>query len=77
MPVKWSAPEALCFNAFSIKSDVWSYGIVLWEVVTLGDQPYADIESAAVLARLEEGYRMPQPEGCPPTLCVLLFGERT
>jgi hypothetical protein len=55
MPVKWSAPESLCYNAFSNKSDVWSYGILMWEVVTVGDNPYPDIDSKDVLLRLEEG----------------------
>jgi serine/threonine protein kinase len=73
MPVKWSAPEALCFNAFSVKSDVWSFGIILWEIVTLGDTPYADIESADVLGKLEDGYRMPIPEKCNPLLYAIML----
>lgn len=73
MPVKWSAPEALCFNAFSVKSDVWSFGIILWEIVTLGDTPYTDIESADVLSKLEEGFRMPCPEKCNPLLYAIML----
>eukprot|EP00037_Helgoeca_nana_P025820 m.286305 g.286305 ORF g.286305 m.286305 type:complete len:602 (+) comp27051_c0_seq1:325-2130(+) len=72
MPVKWSAPESLCYNAFSNKSDVWSYGILMWEVVTIGDNPYPDIDSKDVLMRLEEGYRMPEPAGCPDGLYPLM-----
>ena len=73
MPVKWSAPEALCFNAFSIKSDVWSFGIILWEIVTLGDTPYPDIESSDVLAKLESSFRMPLPEKCNPKLYAIML----
>lgn len=73
MPVKWSAPESLCYNAFSSASDVWSFGILLWEVVTLGGSPYPDIESKDVLSKLEEGYRMPQPRGCNPGLYELMY----
>eukprot|EP00040_Diaphanoeca_grandis_P023518 m.128105 g.128105 ORF g.128105 m.128105 type:complete len:599 (-) comp29314_c0_seq1:618-2414(-) len=65
MPVKWSAPESLCYNAFSSASDVWSFGILLWEVVTLGNNPYPDIESKDVLNKLESDYRMPEPSNCP------------
>eukprot|EP00038_Savillea_parva_P008563 m.177738 g.177738 ORF g.177738 m.177738 type:complete len:603 (-) comp14407_c0_seq1:150-1958(-) len=72
MPVKWSAPESLCYNAFSNKSDVWSYGILMWEVVTVGENPYPDIDSKDVLMRLEEGYRMPEPHDCPPGLYPLM-----
>eukprot|EP00035_Acanthoeca_spectabilis_P021746 m.439974 g.439974 ORF g.439974 m.439974 type:complete len:604 (+) comp18449_c0_seq1:201-2012(+) len=75
MPVKWSSPESLCYNAFSNKSDVWSYGILMWEVVTIGDNPYPDIDSKDVLMRLEEGYRMPEPADCPPGLYALMIGS--
>eukprot|EP00051_Salpingoeca_urceolata_P016150 m.213238 g.213238 ORF g.213238 m.213238 type:complete len:648 (+) comp18602_c0_seq5:1936-3879(+) len=73
MPVKWSAPEALCYNAFSIKSDVWSYGITLWEVSTFGGNPYPDLEAHQVLAELEKGYRMPEPPNCLPGLYPVMF----
>lgn len=73
MPVKWSAPEALCFNAFSIKSDVWSFGIILWEIVTLGDVPYEGIESSDVLSKLEAKYRMPLPDKCNKKLYAIML----
>eukprot|EP00036_Acanthoecidae_sp_10tr_P010434 CAMPEP_0182922166 /NCGR_PEP_ID=MMETSP0105_2-20130417/4623_1 /TAXON_ID=81532 ORGANISM="Acanthoeca-like sp., Strain 10tr" /NCGR_SAMPLE_ID=MMETSP0105_2 /ASSEMBLY_ACC=CAM_ASM_000205 /LENGTH=604 /DNA_ID=CAMNT_0025059763 /DNA_START=137 /DNA_END=1951 /DNA_ORIENTATION=+ len=73
MPVKWSAPESLCYNAFSNKSDVWSYGILMWEVVTIGDNPYPEIDSKDVLMKLEEGYRMREPAGCPSGLYPLMI----
>lgn len=73
MPVKWSAPESLCYNAFSSASDAWSFGILLWEVVTLGNNPYPDIESKDVLARLEGDYRMPEPPNCPAGLYEIMF----
>lgn len=73
MPVKWSAPEALCYNAFSIASDVWSFGIILWEIAAYGDAPYSDVESADVLVKLEEGYRMPPPKNCPPGMYDIML----
>eukprot|EP00039_Didymoeca_costata_P022212 m.3995 g.3995 ORF g.3995 m.3995 type:complete len:586 (-) comp2874_c0_seq1:954-2711(-) len=73
MPVKWSAPESLCYNAFSSASDVWSFGILLWEVATLGGSPYPEIESKDVLTKLEEGYRMDCPSGCNKGLYKLMY----
>jgi len=64
-PIKWTAPEAANFNRFSIKSDVWSYGILLSEVVTYGRIPYPGMNNVQVLKKVDDGYRMPQPKGCP------------
>lgn len=73
MPVKWSAPESLCYNAFSSASDAWSFGILLWETVTLGNNPYPDIESKDVLTKLEDGYRMPEPANCPAGMYDVMY----
>ena len=63
-PIKWTAPEAFLHNRVSIKSDVWSFGILLFEIVTYGRFPYPDMTNAQVLEKLPKGYRMPQPIGC-------------
>lgn len=63
-PIKWTAPEAANFSKFTIKSDVWSFGIVLYEIITKGGTPYPDMTNAEVLSRIDKGYRMPQPHGC-------------
>eukprot|EP00043_Microstomoeca_roanoka_P011550 m.108961 g.108961 ORF g.108961 m.108961 type:complete len:583 (+) comp15228_c1_seq1:176-1924(+) len=68
MPIKWTSPEALCYDAFSIKSDVWSFGVLLWEIATFGDVPYPDMEARDVIHKLEDGYRMPEPPNCPAGL---------
>ena len=72
MPIKWTAPEALCYDAFSTKSDVWSFGIVLWEIVTYGDVPYPEMEARDVIHKLEDGYRMPEPSHCPKGLYPIM-----
>ncbi|NXU58742.1 MATK kinase, partial [Turnix velox] len=72
LPVKWTAPEALKHNKFSSKSDVWSYGILLWETFSFGRAPYPKLNLKEVMERLEEGYRMEPPEGCPPTVYALM-----
>ncbi|KAK3701790.1 hypothetical protein QZH41_009800 [Actinostola sp. cb2023] len=64
-PIKWTAPEALKEQKFSTKSDVWSYGIFLWELFSFGRVPYPRVPLSDVMAKVEKGYRMEIPEGCP------------
>ena len=71
-PIKWTAPEALMKRQFSIKSDVWSFGILLTEIITLGRIPYPGMTNAEVLAQVERGYRIPAPPGCPKLLLAAL-----
>lgn len=63
-PVKWTAPEGLTHMVFSIKSDVWSYGILLSEIVTKGGIPYPGMTNPEVEPALRRGYRMPRPANC-------------
>ncbi|KAJ7988992.1 hypothetical protein DPEC_G00314930 [Dallia pectoralis] len=67
-PIKWTAPEAINFGTFSIKSDVWSFGILLTEIVTYGRIPYPGMTNPEVIQNLERGYRMPRPDNCPEDL---------
>ncbi|XP_060586450.1 tyrosine-protein kinase RYK-like isoform X2 [Ruditapes philippinarum] len=64
-PVKWLSIEAITERRFSPPSDVWSFGVVLWELVTLAQQPYPDIDPFEMAAYLHEGYRLAQPPNCP------------
>ncbi|CAM5176831.1 unnamed protein product [Eretmochelys imbricata] len=72
LPVKWTAPEALKHNKFSAKSDVWSYGILLWEVFSYGRAPYSKMTLKEVTEMVEKGYRMEAPEECPPSVYTLM-----
>eukprot|EP01119_Soliformovum_irregulare_P003382 TRINITY_DN1385_c0_g1_i1.p2 TRINITY_DN1385_c0_g1~~TRINITY_DN1385_c0_g1_i1.p2 ORF type:complete len:711 (-),score=125.71 TRINITY_DN1385_c0_g1_i1:2148-4085(-) len=63
-PIKWTAPESIKFLKFSPASDVWSFGIVLWEILSRGEVPYAGMENRDCVERIQEGYRLPQPELC-------------
>ncbi|KAJ8272522.1 hypothetical protein GJAV_G00090170 [Gymnothorax javanicus] len=72
-PIKWTAPEAALFGRFSIKSDVWSFGILLTELVTKGMTPYPGLVNREVLQQVHRGYRMPCPEGCPDSLHQLML----
>uniref|UniRef100_A0A8C7AIX8 Tyrosine-protein kinase n=1 Tax=Neovison vison TaxID=452646 RepID=A0A8C7AIX8_NEOVI len=71
-PIKWTAPESLAYNTFSIKSDVWAFWVLLWEIATYGMSPYPGIDLSQVYDLLEKGYRMEQPEGCPPKVYELM-----
>lgn len=65
LPVKWTAPEAIRAKKFSIKSDVWSFGILLYEIITYGKIPYSGMTGAQVVHKLSQNYRLPQPSNCP------------
>ncbi|XP_066993282.1 tyrosine-protein kinase CSK [Anabrus simplex] len=65
LPIKWTAPEALKQGKFSNKSDMWSFGILLWEIYSFGRVPYPRIPLADVVKHVEKGYKMEAPEGCP------------
>lgn len=67
-PVKWAAPEAALYGEFSHQSDVWSFGIVLYEIITHGRFPYPGMTRHEVISKVDEGYRMPCPKGCPSPL---------
>lgn len=68
VPVKWMAPESLSDHIYTNKSDVWSFGILLWELITLGASPYPGIMVQSLFHLLKTGYRMERPENCSVAL---------
>ncbi|XP_065175011.1 tyrosine-protein kinase SRK2-like [Sycon ciliatum] len=72
-PIKWTAPEAALYNKFTIKSDVWSFGVLLTELVTYGRIPYPGMTNPEVLAQVERGYRMPIPANCPEKMYDIMM----
>ncbi|XP_022100093.1 uncharacterized protein LOC110984335 isoform X2 [Acanthaster planci] len=64
VPVRWLAPESLLHNLYTSQSDVWSFGVLMWELVTLGSHPYPGMSSQQVIAKVRQGYRLPKPEHC-------------
>ncbi|XP_031198755.1 ephrin type-A receptor 5 isoform X8 [Mastomys coucha] len=73
IPIRWTAPEAIAFRKFTSASDVWSYGIVMWEVVSYGERPYWEMTNQDVIKAVEEGYRLPSPMDCPAALYQLML----
>ncbi|XP_069626436.1 cytoplasmic tyrosine-protein kinase BMX [Haliaeetus albicilla] len=61
-PLKWSAPEVFHYTKFSSKSDVWAFGILMWEVFTLGKQPYELYDNIQVIEKVSQGYRLYRPQ---------------
>ncbi|XP_054644533.1 tyrosine-protein kinase RYK isoform X3 [Dunckerocampus dactyliophorus] len=71
-PVRWMALESLLDNDFSSASDVWAFGVTLWELMTLGQTPYVDIDPFEMSAYLKDGYRIAQPINCPDELFAVM-----
>ena len=68
MPVRWMSPESLKDGVFNSRSDVWSYGIVLWEIATLSEQPYQGKQHDQVTRYVIDGGYMERPKDCPDRL---------
>lgn len=64
-PIKWYAPECVNFGKFTHASDVWSFGVTLWEMFSFGDPPYGDSKGIEVIQLIENGSRLQKPEKCP------------
>eukprot|EP01135_Chromosphaera_perkinsii_P000398 Nk52_evm45s78 gene=Nk52_evmTU45s78 len=71
-PVKWSAPEVIFNHKFTSKSDVWAFGILLWEIVTYGAVPYPNMTNRQVGLALNNGYVMPCPDTCPEAFYTIM-----
>uniref|UniRef100_F6ZVC5 receptor protein-tyrosine kinase n=1 Tax=Ciona intestinalis TaxID=7719 RepID=F6ZVC5_CIOIN len=65
IPIRWTAPEAINYRKFTSASDVWSYGIVMWEVMSYGERPYWGMSNQDVIHAVGTGYRLPAPMDCP------------
>uniref|UniRef100_UPI00358EB7AF ephrin type-B receptor 2-like isoform X2 n=1 Tax=Myxine glutinosa TaxID=7769 RepID=UPI00358EB7AF len=73
IPIRWTAPEAIQYRKFTTASDVWSYGIVMWEVMSYGERPYWDMSNEDVISAVEQDYRLPAPMDCPAALHQLML----
>ncbi|XP_041484326.1 uncharacterized protein LOC121430953 [Lytechinus variegatus] len=73
MPIRWMAPESLYRDVYSTKSDVWSFAVVMWEILTLGARPYTGMDIQQVKMAVNMGYRLPNPEHCSQDLYNLML----
>ncbi|KAH3786828.1 hypothetical protein DPMN_164940 [Dreissena polymorpha] len=73
IPIKWTAPEALNYGKYTTMCDVWSYGILMWEIFSNGLTPYPGWTNAIARDKVEQGYRMPAPQGIPDSVYQLML----
>ncbi|CAN9515236.1 unnamed protein product [Ophioblennius macclurei] len=73
IPVRWTAPEAAAHQRFSVKSDVWSFGVLLYEMMSRGKMPYEGKSNKEVLDLLSSGFRLPCPTRCPPNIYRIMM----
>nr|XP_051684951.1 focal adhesion kinase 1 isoform X14 [Oryctolagus cuniculus] len=72
LPIKWMAPESINFRRFTSASDVWMFGVCVWEILMHGVKPFQGVKNNDVIGRIENGERLPMPPNCPPTLYSLM-----
>ncbi|KAJ7370090.1 hypothetical protein OS493_034301 [Desmophyllum pertusum] len=72
LPIRWLSPEALQYGKFSIKSDVYAYGVVLWEIFTFGLQPYYGYTNKEVMDFIQKGIHLGKPDNCPDFIYALM-----
>ncbi|XP_072238096.1 ephrin type-A receptor 2a [Leuresthes tenuis] len=73
IPIRWTAPEAIAYRKFTSASDVWSFGIVMWEVMACGERPYWDMSNHEVMKAINEAFRLPAPMDCPSAIYQLML----
>ncbi|GAA6223475.1 ephrin type-A receptor 2 [Lates japonicus] len=73
IPIRWTAPEAIAYRKFTSASDVWSFGIVMWEVMAFGERPYWDMSNHEVMKAINEAFRLPAPMDCPSAVYQLML----
>jgi len=72
LPIKWMAPESINFRRFTTLSDVWMFGVCMWEIMMFGEKPFQGVKNNDVISKIEGGERLALPQDCPPGLYNLM-----
>lgn len=72
LPIKWMSPESINFRRFTAASDVWMFGVCMWEILMMGVKPFQGIKNNDVIGKIENGERLALPAKCPPRLYSLM-----
>ena len=73
IPIRWTAPETIQYQKFDTLSDVWNFGVLMWVVMSFGEEPYGDMDSSVVMDKLLRGYRLPALASCPTDVYNLML----
>ncbi|XP_068677817.1 focal adhesion kinase 1-like isoform X2 [Montipora foliosa] len=73
LPIKWMAPESINFRRFTTASDIWMFGVCMWEILMYGVKPFQGVKNNEVIGKIENGERLPLPPNCPPALYRVMF----
>lgn len=65
LPIRWMAPESINYRRFTHSSDVWMFGVCMWEIMSVGKKPYANLTNSLIMSKLESGQHLEQPDSCP------------
>ena len=68
LPIRWMPPESILYRKFTVESDIWSFGVVLWEIFTYGKQPWYELANHEVIQQVTEGKLLSQPQDCPDSI---------
>lgn len=74
LPLRWMAPESLTMSEYSVQTDIWSFGILMWEIITLGSTPYPGLSGPQVMEMVQKGSHMTKPPNCPDAMFLLMKG---
>ncbi|KAL0118602.1 hypothetical protein PUN28_009344 [Cardiocondyla obscurior] len=72
LPVRWMSPESVVYGRFTLETDIWSYGVVLWEIYSYGKQPYYGFSNEEVVKLILQGTMLVPPDECPPVICEIM-----
>lgn len=73
LPIRWMPPEAIAYGKFNTDTDIWSFGVVLWEIFSYGLQPYYGFSNQEVMEMVRKRQLLPCPEDCPPRYNIIEF----